>query len=480
MPGSTYEQRRLSTLRELGLLEPESVPIFDEATQTAAHVLDARICILGLLDADRLWFKSAVGLSRIGLMNDLASSRQLPHHESFCTYVIDSQQVLMIPDAMADAAFAHSLLVQRYGIRSYLGVPLTASNGQCLGTLSVMGLTPRDFTDKEAEMLQLIARWSISEFERNRLLTHTQTSSQPSGGLPKPASSSTAALVNSTETQLENSVSAVKVRLISQMTQELCTPLTSILGMAKVLSQGIYGSLTEKQREYIDIIHNSGQYLSSLINEVMDLGTLDENVTALALSPIDIEMLCQQTIATLKQAAHRHNQQIQLTVEPGPRIWLLDKDKVRQMLYHLIFSVMELASPESIVRIHVSRRQNHLNLVVWTSHPWLGEGLPHMEAPAHQLLSQLAVANPGGGSDRSTLSGWGDDDWHENPSNLPTSANTVTPSKAETTRQQLGLTLSRQLADLHGGCITVQGSASEGYRYVIKLPYFGNKAGNDS
>lgn len=167
-PGSEPEQQRLQALLELGLLEPESFPVFEEATQTAAHCLDAPICILGVLDRDRHLFKSAVGLSRIGLMNSLATSRQLPRLESFCTHVVDSRQVLAIPDTLANPAFADSLLVQSYGIRSYLGVPLFTSMGYCVGTLAIMELGPRTFTTKDIELLQLTARWSMSEFERDR------------------------------------------------------------------------------------------------------------------------------------------------------------------------------------------------------------------------------------------------------------------------------------------------------------------------
>jgi signal transduction histidine kinase len=489
MPGSDYDQQRLHTLLELGLLEPESIPIFDEATQTAAHVLDAPICILGLLDRDRLRIKSAVGLSRIGLMNELAASRQLPRQESFCTHVVDSQQVLMVPDATAEPAFANSVLVQRYGIRSYLGAPLMASNQQCLGTLAILSLVPRSFTSKEAEILQLIARWSISEFERNRILTQNQAVVQSLPVSPSlPASLSTSLSAQSlTSSGLDPStgnpiaaetpsLASVKVRLLSQMTQELCTPLTSVMGMAKVLSQGIYGSLTEKQKEYIEIIHHSGQYLSALINEVMELGTLDDG-SGLSLIPIDIEMLCQQAIATLNQAAQRHNQQIQLTVEPGPRIWLLDKDKVRQMLYHLVFSIIQTSSPESIIRLHVSRRQSHLNMTIWTSHPWLGEGLPHVEVTATQILSQFKTANVTTAhrtswSDRDVRSGWEDGELSIRAAMEAKPSHTVADSDAiANSRQSLGITLSRQLAKLHGGSIAVQGSSAEGYRYVIKLPH---------
>ncbi|MEO0967990.1 MAG: histidine kinase, partial [Cyanobacteria bacterium J06639_18] len=79
----TREQQRLTALSELGLMQPETVPVFEEATQTAAHFLEAPISMLGFMDHERHWFKSAVGLSRLGLMNQLAQTRQLMRGESF-------------------------------------------------------------------------------------------------------------------------------------------------------------------------------------------------------------------------------------------------------------------------------------------------------------------------------------------------------------------------------------------------------------
>ncbi|MBC1270559.1 histidine kinase, partial [Trichormus variabilis FSR] len=77
-------QQRLTVLSELGLRQPETIPVFEEATQTAAHFLEAPISILGFVDQERHWFKSAVCLSRLGLMNHLAQNRQLLRRESFC------------------------------------------------------------------------------------------------------------------------------------------------------------------------------------------------------------------------------------------------------------------------------------------------------------------------------------------------------------------------------------------------------------
>ena len=461
-PTSEWEQQRLRILEKMGLLELESVPVFEEATQTAAHFLDAPICILGVLDSDRHLFKSAVGLSRIGLMNSMATSRQLPRSESFCTHVVDSQQVLAISDTTASPVFANSLLTQRYGICSYLGVPLMTSRGDCVGTLAVMGLSPRDFTPREIQLLQLTARWSMSEFERDRLLKL-----QEEAHLPIVLSSLNVSPKDLAPSSVQTSA---KASLISQMTQELCTPLTSILGMASVLSQGIYGSLSSKQKEYIEIIHNSGQYLLSLVNEIIELGALDDSTRSLTLSSVDIEMLCQQAIAALKQAAQRREQQIQLTIEPGNRVWLLDKDRVRQMLYHLVFSVIQSSSADSVIRIHVSRRQAFLNLTIWTSHPWLGDGLPQAE------LVALSSSRSSSSSERGHETLLGRSIIEESSSfNEPltqefTIQELTNLFKVDGSRQSLGLSLSRQLAEVHGGSISIRGSAEDGYRYVIKLP----------
>ncbi|MBD2059854.1 GAF domain-containing sensor histidine kinase [Oculatella sp. FACHB-28] len=471
-PESEREQQRLAILTEMGLLEAESVPIFEEATQTAAHSLNAPICILGLIDRDRQWFKSAIGLSRIGLMNSLASSRQLPREEAFCTHVVDSHQILVIHDTLTHSAFANSLLAQQYGIRAYLGVPLLMSTGYCLGTLAVMELAPRHFTTKEIEFLELIARWSVSEFERNHLLKQMQLARPAVGAqLEQPIASA----IPKSSVATNPLANSVKVNLIAQMTQELCTPLTSILGMASVLNREIYGPLTDKQKEYMDIVHHSGQYLLSLVNEILELGALDDSNQGLSLTSVDIEMLCQQVINTLKQVAQRRDQQLRLTVEPGHRIWVLDKDKVRQMLYHLIFGIIQSASTESILRIHVSRKLNQLVIKIWTSHPWLGDGLPQTELHFNELISLEGEEPKLVKGDRLPNDGMEEILDSANPKVVGDRASDLKSafdqSHRTSSRHSLGLMLTRQLAELHGGQIVLQGSAEAGYRYVITLPH---------
>ncbi|MGL5874989.1 MAG: GAF domain-containing sensor histidine kinase [Xenococcaceae cyanobacterium] len=487
---SARKQQRFNVLSKLGLLEAETIPVFDEATQTAANFLEVPICILGVVAEEELWFRSTVGLSRIGLMNQLATERKLSLEESFSTYVIDSQQTLVIENAIASPVFANTALVQHFGIRTYLGVPLVTSEGHCIGTLEVMDLVSRQFSEKDLDFLALTARWCLREFERDYLLKNrsnlvVEDSLSDFSGLgrgeafwaieppvTRPVSSKSLTTASAIEL---NSTNAIKVRLLGQLTQELRTPLTSVIGMASVLRREVYGPLTVKQKEYLEIIHNSGQNLISLVDEIVNLGVLEQNDSCLHLSSIDIEMLCQQVINSLIENARQQQQELRLSVEPGNRIWSLDKEKVKQALYYLINSVLELSEAGGEVRVHVSRKQHSLNIAVWLSHPWLGDGLPQLELYAQSVTRALALH----GTKTSELNSSAMGDAFLGDRVLTSSALMSVvegvdglPQKPteRISREILGLLLSCHLIELHGGQIVVQGMPESGYRYILKLP----------
>jgi signal transduction histidine kinase len=468
----------------LGLLDIGSIPIFEEATQTAAHFLDAPICVLGLIDQDYEWIKAAIGLSRLGLMNPLAASRQIPYTQSLSRWIVEAGQPLAIPDTAIDSQAADSLLVTHYRIRSFLGVPVVSTTGCCLGALAVMDLAPRSFTPRDIELLELIARWSMSEFERHRLTklhaptAYSMTELAVHGRVTsktEPEQLTDAVqygLYNGTSKKTVPDVTAtinsIKISLLTQMTQELRTPLTSVMGMASVLVREVYGALTAKQKEYLTIIHQSGQYLLSLVNEMIDLADLEEDGSTLNLAPVDIEMLCQQAMNMLEQAANRQEVALRLTLEPGNRIYLLDRVKVRHLLYHLMLEVIQTTTAGSEVRMHGSRRGDRLQVAIWVHNPWLGDGLPAADLQSSGVLQGWQPYPETAGTD---LSGLGvsaekqpifcmTDVAQQQPVSQPYSDTTAHP----------GFQLSRQLAIAHGGDISIQGTIDSGYRYVLSLP----------
>jgi signal transduction histidine kinase len=455
------EQQRLLALTDSGLREAEIVPSFEEATQMVANFLEAPICIAGILDRDWQWLKAEVGWSHVEQVDSLKNIRPIKRSESFCDYVVQSQQVLSIRDTTTHPVFSRRLLVGHYGIRAYLGVPLMTASGYCLGTLAVMELAPRAFRSKEIEFIQLAARWCMSEIERfipiGADLPPVPKPSELTASPPLPAVGSLT--INTLTTD------QLKVELIAQLMQELRTPLTSVMGMTSVLSREIYGPLRRKQKEYLKIIHDSGQYLLSLVEEILALRELPSDSATLSLTPIDVEMLCQQVLKTLEPVAERREQQIHISVEPVHRIWLLDKGKVQQLLYHLVFRVIQVSEGGCVVRVHVSRKGEALNVAIWVSNPWLGDNLPEVELEACGIVTtEIDHTNPNE-ENKAEPSSPIEEEWC-----MVDVLEYVQQLEIDRSRERLGLLLSCQLAHLHGGSVTIQGSRQSGYRYVVSLP----------
>ena len=435
-------------------------PLFEEATQTAARFLKIPICFVGIMAPDALVLKAAVGLSQLGLMNPLARTRRLPLQDSLATAVWQTRRSLVLPTIEDQTPFAESYLVQEYGIRCYMGVPLLTSEGTCLGLLAAMDTAPREFSAEAIAMMELLARWSVSEYERSALAAALSANTVAA---PSPIAVAPPTTAIAGEAQL---LDTVRLTLMSQLTQDMRSPLTTITGMANMLSREIYGTLTPKQREYADIVRNSSQHLLEIANEVLDLSSLAPHIQPLQPTSADVDMIGQHVQRMLAPLAEKNNQEIRLTVEPGLRLWTLDRDLVRQALYHLLFSIIQMAGEGGIIRGHSTERDNRLNITLWMSHPWLGEGLPSIMATLYESLGTAAqeaevlallLTQEAGSPDPTAAGADPEADW---------------PLKQETlqARETLSLLLSRHLIEHHGGTLTLQGGAESGYRFLIVLP----------
>lgn len=482
---SARREQRLTAIARLGLLTSESVTVFEEATQKAAAFTGAPIGVLGLVVEDKLWFKSAVGLSTISAIDRLATERKIPLDESFSSFVIDSQQPLIIDNTLSNAIFADSILAQHYGIRTYLGVPIVTSSGVCIGALEVMDWGNRKFDDRDIDHLMLLARWCLGEFERTKNETQSdsgsswQTDSTTSNRDTAPiqlASERSPAKAIADKLALSNATQPIKIRLLSQLTQELKTPLTSVIGMASVLGREVYGPLTVKQREYLEIIHNSGQNLINLVDEIVSLGVLSDRGSEIELAAVDIEMLCQQVINSLADTAKQHQQKLNLSVEPGNRIWFLDKEKIRQALYYLIVSVFEMSEPGGEARVHVSKRDRTLNIAVGIVHPWLGDDFSTTKRHSQAVTKALRLNRDNSSQRNSGLVG---NLALVNRQVLTASAlmmaiddeSTLDKNTNKIPRDILGLLFCCHLTELHQGKVIVQGGGSSNYRYLLQFPH---------
>ncbi len=153
------ENQRLAALRACYILDTPREPFFDRLTALAASIFDVEIALISLVDRDRQWFKSAVGLSAS------ETSRQV----SFCAHAILDDKVMVVPDARKDRRFAgNALVTDAPFIRFYAGAPLRTFDGYRLGTLCIIESHPRPggLSDKETDMLRHLAALAIHQIEK--------------------------------------------------------------------------------------------------------------------------------------------------------------------------------------------------------------------------------------------------------------------------------------------------------------------------
>lgn len=143
------EEARIALLTATGLLDSDPEEVFDRITRLAAQLLDSPIAAVSLIDRERQWFKSAVGLGDV---------RETPRTLAFCAHAIHQRELFLVPDATQDARFAQNALVTSAPhIRFYAGMPLVSSEGVALGTLCVIDIQPRRLDDAQAQLLQDLA-----------------------------------------------------------------------------------------------------------------------------------------------------------------------------------------------------------------------------------------------------------------------------------------------------------------------------------
>lgn len=143
---------RLRSLHATGLLDSPPEEIFDRVTRAASQALDVPFAAVSLVDSDRQFFKSAVGLS-----GDLAQKRQTPLEMSVCQYAVANRAPLVLEDARNDPTFQEHPAVLAGAVVAYLGIPLFDPSGNALGTLCVYDTKPRVWSAGHIQVLSDLA-----------------------------------------------------------------------------------------------------------------------------------------------------------------------------------------------------------------------------------------------------------------------------------------------------------------------------------
>ena len=156
------EALRVDSLRALEILDTPAEERFDRLTRVAKRLFDVPIVLISLVDSDRQWFKSCIGLD----------VTQTPREISFCAHAILDDGILLVPDAASDERFDDNPLVTgEPHIRFYAGCPLKAPDGSRVGTLCIIDRAPRTFEADDLAMLRDIAHMAERELAAVQVAT---------------------------------------------------------------------------------------------------------------------------------------------------------------------------------------------------------------------------------------------------------------------------------------------------------------------
>ena len=224
-----------------------------------------------------------------------------------------------------------------------------------------------------------------------------------------------------------------KSQFLANMSHELRTPLNSILGFSQLLEmQGMErtGALTDKQREYLRWIRDGGEHLLDMVNDVLDLSKIEAGRVDLEKRPFDTATLIHRVLTTVRSlAAKKH---LHVDTDFDPELGLLDADEVRikQVLYNLLSNAIKFTEREHKIGVEARGRGDACEITVWDE--GIGIDLADRER-IFEPFEQLRKGHEGHGTG-------------------------------------LGLTIVKNLVELHGGAVTVESDVGKGSRFTVRLP----------
>lgn len=320
-------QRRLE-LAATGLLDTPAEDRFDRYTRLAARLTDAPVTLVSLVDRDRQFFKS-----QLGLPDPWASLCETPLSHSFCRHVVELREPLVVEDAREHPLVRDNLAIRDLGVVAYLGVPLVTPRGIILGALCAIDGRPRAWSEGQVGAMTDLARALMSEVALREL------SLEALQGLR---------VLHELEHQRDD--------MVHMLVHDLRNPLASMLAGLDMLD-AIPG-LTEKHRKYVERSRSGGRTLLEMINEILTVSRSDAGMLKLDLAALSAGQLIDQAVDGVAHLASAAAVQVTRTVPRALPQFVGDAAKLNRVLVNLIANALAHTPRQGQVEVAVELRSD--------------------------------------------------------------------------------------------------------------------------
>ena len=255
----------------------------------------------------------------------------------------------------------------------------------------------------------------------------------------------------------EQELNRFKSTFIANVSHELRTPLTSILGLSTVLLQQHFGSLNVKQEQYLTLVHESGEHLLNLINDLLDLAKIEAGKQELHLSRVNVAELCQSAIEMISIRAIAKQQSLSLVLPVAVESVMVDPQRVLQILLNYLVNAVKFTPDGGSITLG-SRLGNGAELQETTLPVEVSEGLV-AQPDIDSCFLVLSVSDTGVGIPL-----------EKQPILFQRFQQIDGASDYQYDSSGLGLALSKQLAELHGGRVSFTSTLGQGSTFSVWLP----------
>jgi signal transduction histidine kinase len=222
----------------------------------------------------------------------------------------------------------------------------------------------------------------------------------------------------------------LKSDFIQHVSYELRTPLTNIIGQAEILANETFGKLNAKQREYMDDILSSSEALRALINDILDLATVDAGIMSLDIQETDIRSLLASSVEGLRDRLGEQKIDLDFEVPHDIGSFHVDPQRLRQILFNLLSNAIRFSNAGGHIHVTARKKAGFVTFTVTDD----GLGIPKEILPTiFQPFETHATQGRRGGAG-------------------------------------LGLSIVKSLVELHGGNVEIRSQEGKGTTAIARLP----------